>query len=113
MATFLSEQKPTFKRSEVIPSNYHLPEKSYAGIVVVHGELKQTPWLPTKDEAFLELRCLEKQLSYELIETIEMEGFYPERARIVEEKYQASGRTNGLYTGLNMSDGTLSSNTAD
>jgi hypothetical protein len=39
-----------------------------------------------------------------LIETVEGEGYYPERAKVIEEKYQASGRTNGLYTGLNMKD---------
>ena len=52
-------------------------------------------------------------MSYELIETKEMEGMYPERATIVEEKYQASGRTNGLYTGLNMCDGQVFNDAAD
>lgn len=61
-------------------------------------------------EATLELRCLEKRINYELIETVEGEGFYPERAIIMEEKYQESGRTNGLYTGLNMKDGQVSNN---
>jgi hypothetical protein len=60
-------------------------------------------------EASLELRCLEKRISYELIKTMEGEGFYPHRAIIMEEKYQESGRTNGLYTGLNMQDGEISS----
>lgn len=59
-------------------------------------------------EATLELRCLEKRINYELIETVEGERFYPERAIIMEEKYQESGRTNGLYTGLNMQDGQVS-----
>lgn len=113
MATSSKELKPTFKRSEVLPSNYHLPERQYAGFVILNGEVNQTPWFVSKDEATLELRCLEKQLSYELVDTVEMEGFYLERARIIEEKYQASGRTNGLYTGLNMSNGAVSSNTAN
>jgi hypothetical protein len=52
--------------------------------------------------------ALEKRISYELIKTIEGEGFYPHRAIIMEEKYQESGRTNGLYTGLNMQDGEIS-----
>ena len=47
-------------------------------------------------------------LSYELIETVEDEGFYPERAIIMEEKYQKSGRTNGLFIGLNEEDGEVS-----
>jgi hypothetical protein len=112
MATSSNAQKMTFKRSEVVPSNYHLSERQYAGFVIINGKVTQTPWFDDKEEAVLELRCLEKQLGYELIETLEMEGFYPERARIVEEKYQASGRTNGLYTGLNCSDGAVSCNTA-
>jgi hypothetical protein len=59
-----------------------------------------TPFYDTLEEALLELRCLEKRLSYETVETIEMEGYYPQRAILIEEKYQASGRTNGLYSGL-------------
>jgi hypothetical protein len=51
-------------------------------------------------EAELELRCLEKRLSYELIKTVEDEGSYPERVIAIENLYQQSGRTNGLYTGL-------------
>jgi hypothetical protein len=62
------------KQSQVLPSNYHLPEKQFV----------------------------------ELIQTVEGEGYYPHRAIIMEEKYQKSGRTNGLYTGLNMEDGKVS-----
>ncbi len=113
MATSSTEQKPLYKRSEVLPSNYHLAERQYAGFIYVGKEAHITPWFETKEEAELELRCLEKILGYELIETVEMEGFYPERARIIEEKYRASGRTNGLYTGLNMSDGKISNNVAN
>jgi hypothetical protein len=112
MATSLTEQKPMQKRSQVLPSNFHQEEKQYAGFITIGGEAHVTAWFETKDEAELELRCLEKSLSYELIETVEMEGMYPERARIIEELYQASGRTNGLYTGLNMSDVKIFSNAA-
>jgi len=87
-----------------------LPEKQYAGFVIIEGKAEVTDYFDSEDEAELELRCLEKRLSYETIKTIEMEGMYPERATIVEEKYQASGRTNGLYTGLNMQDGEVSNN---
>lgn len=113
MATSSTVQKPLYKRSEVLPSNYHLKEKQYAGFIYIGPDSHITSWFETKEEAELELRCLEKTLSYELIETVEMEGFYPERARIMEEKYQASGRTNGLYTGLNMSDGEILNNAAN
>jgi len=113
MATSSTVQKPTQKRSQVLPSNYHLKEKQYAGFITVFGKIHVTDWFENKEEAELELRCLEKSLSYELIKTIEMEGMYPERARIIEELYQASGRTNGLYTGLNISDGKISDNVAN
>ena len=110
MATSSSVQKPIYKRSQVLPSNFHLQEKQYAAFIFVGSEYYVSKWFETKDEAELEQRCMEKQLSYELVETVEGEGFYPERARIMEEKYQASGRTNGLYTCLSIKDGTVSSN---
>ena len=101
MATSSSEQKkPDSKISQILPSNYHLSEKLYCGWVRIGATSHYTEWFDSKEEAELELRCLEKNLSYELIETIEGEGYYPERAKVIEEKYQASGRTNGLYTGL-------------
>ena len=82
----------------------------YYGAVTIGAENHYTICYDTKEEAELELRCLEKRLSYEIIETTRMEGYYPERATIMEEKYQASGRTNGLYTGLNMRDVEVSDN---
>jgi hypothetical protein len=88
----------------VFPSNYHLQEKQYAAFVCIGEDYHVSEWFDKEEEAELERRCIEKQLSYELIETVEGEGYYPERARIIEEKYQASGRTNGLYTGLNTED---------
>lgn len=109
MATSSSEQKPTLKESYVIPSSFISKNPSYAGYITVQGKAYVTEWFEEKEDALLELRCLEKQLSYELIETTHCEGFYPERATIIEEKYQASGRTNGLYTGLNVSDVEVSS----
>ena len=113
MATSLTEQKPLYKKSQVLPSNFHLKDKLYAGFLIIGNTHLQTEWFESKEEAELELRCLEKINSYELVKTVEMEGFYPERATILEEKYQASGRTNGLYTGLNMSDGKILNDTAN
>ena len=43
-------------------------------------------------------------LNYDLIDTMADEGFYPERAIMNEEKYQQSGRTNGLFNGLMTED---------
>ena len=67
-------------------------------------------WQTSIDEADSDLRCMINNLNYDLIETVEDEGFYPERAIIMEEKYQKSGRTNGLFNGLNEEDGEVSDN---
>ena len=69
-------------------------------MVAIGSNHHYTPTFATREETELELRCLEKRLSFETIQTIEMEGVYPERATLMEELYQSSGRTNGLYTGL-------------
>jgi hypothetical protein len=97
-----------FKRSQVLPTNYHMKEKQYFGCIHVGSKNYYTDYFDNIDEAADELRCLEKRINFELIKTVEDEGFYPERAIIMEEKYQESGRENGLYTGLNMKDGQVS-----
>lgn len=74
----------------------------------IGSENHYTDCFDSKEEVELELRCLEKRLSFEVIETMEGEGYYPDRAIIMEQKYQKSGRTNGLYTGLIAEDGTVS-----
>lgn len=112
MATSSNEQKPTLKESYLIPSSFISKNPSYAGYITVQGKAYTTEWFEDKEDALLELRCLEKQLGYELIKTTRCEGFYPERATMIEEKYQASGRTNGLYTGLMTEDVKVPSNTA-
>jgi hypothetical protein len=93
-------EKPMQKRSQVLPTNYHLPEKQYYGCLNVGSENHYTGYFDTIEEAMEELRCLEKRMSFELIKTVEMEGVYPQRAILIEEAYQKSGRTDGLYTGL-------------
>lgn len=67
-----------------------------------------TPYFDDIEEARLELRCLEKQLSFEIIETVQDEGVYPKRAIMIEEMYQKSGRTDGRYTGLYSENGQVS-----
>lgn len=100
--------KANYKISQVLPTNYHLIERKYFGHVCIGGENHYTELFNDKEEAVLELRCLEKRLSFETIETVQDEGYYPERSIMIEEMYQQSGRTNGLYTGLNVKDGSLS-----
>lgn len=98
-------EKINSKCSQILPTNYHLSEKQYYGCVRIGPKNYYTLYFDDASEAALELRCLEKILSFEIIKTVEDEGFYPHRAILIEEKYQQSGRTNGLYTGLNMRDG--------
>jgi hypothetical protein len=107
METFLTMQEKTetsskvnSKISQVVPSGWHVTHPKYAGHIRIGPENHFTPWFDTRNEAELELRCLEKRLSYELVETVEDEGCYPERVIAIENLYQQSGRTNGLYTGL-------------
>lgn len=88
------------KISQIVPSGWHVPAPKYAGHIRIGFENHFTTWFDTRNEAELELRCLEKRLSYELIKTVEDEGYYPERTVAIEKLYQQSGRTNGLYTGL-------------
>lgn len=100
-------EKPSHKVSQVLSTNYHLKEKQYIGHVQIGGENFYTEAFDSKEEALLELRCLEKRTSFEVIKTTQDEGYYPERSIIIEEKYQKSGRTNGLYTGLNIENGAV------
>lgn len=104
----IATEKPSHKVSQILPTNYHLTERQYIGHVQIGGENFYTSAFDTKEEAALELRCLEKQTGFEVIKTTQDEGYYPERAIIIEEKYQQSGRTDGLYTGLSMEDGSVS-----
>ena len=89
----------------VVASNNHLPEKKYCALVDIGGELTWSVfWRDDLEEAESDLRCMINNLNYELVETMECEGVYPERVIMMEEKYQSSGRTNGLFTGLMTED---------
>ena len=85
-----------------------MEDRKYYGHVGIGGENHYTGFYSDKEEALLELRCLEKRLSFETIQTTQDEGYYPERSIMIEEMYQQSGRTNGLYTGLSIKDGSVS-----
>ena len=112
MATSSStSKKPTHKRAMVIPSHYHLDPstRKYCALIVIGGESHWgEEWQSDLGEAECDLRCMINTLDYVACQTMEDEGFYSERAIIIEEKYQQSGRTNGLYTGLMLKDGEIS-----
>jgi len=94
--------KPTAKRSEILATAYHVPNPRYFAWVSIGSEVHYSEPYDTREGADNERRCIEKRLSYELVETMEGEGCYPERAKLMEELYAASGRTSCVYTGLNM-----------
>jgi hypothetical protein len=106
------QERINSKISQILPTCWHEPNPKYLGHIRLGGENHFTEKFDSKEEALLELRCLEKRLSYEIIKTLEDEGYYPERAKVMEEKYQASGRTNGLYTGLTVEDAEVPDNTS-
>ena len=108
-----TSSKVASKTSQIIPSSWHVADPKYAGHVRIGSDNYFTDWFDSREEAELERRCLEKRLSYELIKTVEDEGVYPERAKLVEEKYQSSGRTNSLYTGLNTEDVNIPNSTSN
>lgn len=105
-----SSTKVASKWYDVLPSAYHVPNPTYVGCVGIGGKNYWTDYCETKEEAWSKLEELKLDLGYMLIKTKQDEGYFPERAKLIKEKYDASGRTNGLYSGLNMNDGTLSNN---
>jgi hypothetical protein len=95
-----TSSRPTAKRSETLATAYHVTNPRYFAWVSIGAEVHYSEPYDTREEADNERRCIEKRLSYELIETMESEGCYPERAVLMETRYQTSGRTNGLYLNL-------------
>ena len=114
MTTFSSiRKKPTLKRSEVVPSNYHLEEKSYAPLIIIGDNITWGAWSDTKEGAKLILACLEIGFDYHNISTVQEEGTGKEgvrrqsdRVRIMNELYIKDGRDDSthpmhaLFTGL-------------
>ena len=103
-----TSKKPTLKRASILPSDWRPGARKWAACIVIGGDMHWGEWQEDFGEADSDLRCMVNNLSYELIDTVEEEGFYPGRAIIMEEKYQKSGRTNGLFIGLNEEDGEVS-----
>ena len=103
------------KSSQVFPSNYHLDEKQYAGVITLGGESHYTAWFDAADRerADWALKHLEIALDYDSYPTMQEEGTgiegvkaMAERVRIMDERYKESGRDDpdhpmhGLFTGL-------------
>lgn len=102
---YLTMQKPTIskvisKRTDVLPVAFHVPNSPYVGLVVIGSKNYWSDYCETKEEAQVALKELKEALDYDSIETMEMEGFYPERADKISDLYRESGRTCGTYSGL-------------
>ena len=116
MTTFSNtpkREKVALKKSRVVPSNFHLEEKSYAPMLVIDGETTFGAWCDTEEEAKARLNHLEIALDYHNYPTKEEEGtgkegakIQSERVRIMNELYIKDGRDDinhpmhALFTGL-------------
>jgi len=74
-----------FKKSSVIPTAFHVANSNYIGFIWDGNEMHWTGVFKNKDEAENELRCIEKRISYELIKTMEDQGFYPKTCYDIRE----------------------------
>tara|TARA_R100001594_G_scaffold119882_1_gene155396 strand:+ start:161 stop:550 length:390 start_codon:yes stop_codon:yes gene_type:complete len=116
-------EKIVSKRADVIPSNYHLDSKQYAGIVTLGASSTYTAWFDMESEAKHRLQFLKIALDYDAYSTMEEESTgkegvktQSERVRIMNERYLKSGRDakdhpmHGLFTGLAEEYGKVSNN---
>lgn len=104
------QKKVTSKEYDVLPTAFHVPNPRYAAWIRIGPKNYWSDTYPTRKEASYKLEEMKQELAYNLIPTLQDEGYFPERAKLIREKYEASGRTNGLYSGLNLEDGQVSNN---
>tara|TARA_B100000287_G_C20653406_1_gene787752 strand:+ start:820 stop:1167 length:348 start_codon:yes stop_codon:yes gene_type:complete len=110
----MTTQKPIFKEKDVVPTAWHVTNPDYIGYISIGAERVYTEVYKTRKEAKEAVEELADTLNYDDIETVEDEGCYPERARIMEERYKESGRDaadhpmHGLFTGLAKEYGEIS-----
>ena len=115
--------KVVTKKSDVVPSNYHLEEKSYAPMITIGGDTTYGAWCNSKEEASARLNHLEIALDYHNYPTMEEESTGREgvkamaaRVRIMNELYEKDGRDDpnhpmhGLFTGLRSQNEQVSNN---
>ena len=102
-----TEKKVTCKNAGVSPTASHIvPYKTWWGHVSINGEITFTKTYKSKKRAVTALQKLKEKLDYDSIKTMQCEGCYPERAKIMEELYVKDGRKSkdhpmyGFFTGL-------------
>ena len=101
------EKKPTSKNAGVSPTAWHeTPYKTWWGFVSIDGELTFTKVYKSEKRAYNALQKLKEKLNYDSIETLQDEGCYPERVKIIKELYVKDGRESkdhplhSMYSGL-------------
>ena len=102
-----TEKKPTCKNAGVSPTAWNeVPYKTWWGHVSINGEITFTNTYKSKKRAYNALQKLKEKLNYDSIETLQDEGCYPERVKIMRELYIKDGRESkdhpmyGFFTGL-------------
>lgn len=90
-----------YKSSQVLPTAYHIQNPMYVAFIFDGNETHWSKPFKDKQEAECELRCMEKQISFELIKTKEDEGFYPGRSKVIENQYHKANCKSGLYNEVN------------
>ena len=119
-------KKVVSKRSEVVPSNYHLEVKDYAPMITIGGATTYGAWCDSEEEASARLNHLEIALDYHNYPTMEEESTGREgvkamaaRVRIMNELYEKDGRDDpdhpmhGLFTGLRSQNEQVSNNNSE
>jgi hypothetical protein len=115
----MTTQKPISKRKDVIPTAWHVPNPDYLGYITIDAETVYTDVFKTAKEAQEAVNELAVTMDYDSIETVEGEGCYPERVRIMDERYKKSGRDaedhpmHGLFTGLAQEYGEISNDSSE
>ena len=71
-----TSKKPTHKRASILPSDWR-PGVKWAACIVIGSEMHWGEWQEDFGRSDSDLRCMVNNLSYELIDTVEDEGFYP------------------------------------
>ena len=90
-----------YKSSQVLPTAYHIKDPMYVAFIFDGDKTYWSEPFEDKSEAENELRCMEKQISFELIKTMQDAGFYPERSTILENQYQKGNCKSGCYNEVN------------
>ena len=106
-----TEKKIVSKHSDIVPSSWHIiPYPSWYGYVSINGEITFTKTYKSKKRAYNALQKLKEKLNYDSTETLQDEGCYPERVKIMRELYIKDGRESkdhpmyGFFTGLAKKD---------